>query len=194
MQLIMKEMLDIYNDQLQIIGTKPRDEVHKYGLKHKVVQCYIIEKTHECTWVYFQQRAWDKDTCPGMYDIACAGHVDAGEDFSYSMKRELSEEVGIKAEDKNLKYAGTKFEYYKKGDCTDDEICEMFILKIEDDKCLKINEELLDMIKAPLDEYEKWAKGETEVLSSYSIINNKKVELDKDNSCPHIKEFNEDLI
>lgn len=194
MQLIMKEMLDIYNDKLQIIGVKPRSEVHKYGLKHKVVQCYIVQKTQECTWVYFQQRAWDKDTCPGMYDIACAGHVDAGEDFDYSMKRELSEEVGIEAEDDSLKYAGTKFEHFKKGECIDDEICELFILKIEDDESIKMNEELLDMVKVPFEEYEKWTEGETKVLSAYSIIDNKKVELSEENVCPHIKEFNENLI
>lgn len=190
----MDEMLDIYDEELQKIGIRPRAEIHKFGLKHKVVQCYIVQKEQDKKWVYFQQRAWDKDTCPGMYDIACAGHVDAGEDFFYSMKRELSEEVGIEAEDKDLKYSGTKFEYYKKGECIDDEICEMFILKIEDEKSLKINEELLDMIKVQLNEYEKWIKGESEVLSAYSIIDNKKVELNEENVCPHIKEFNESLI
>lgn len=190
----MKEMLDIYNTNLQKIGIKSREEIHKYGLKHKVVQCYIIQKTEENTWIYFQQRALDKDTCPGMYDIACAGHVDAGEDFYYSMKRELQEEVGIVAQNNELIYAGTKHEYYKKGECIDDEICELFVLKIEDEKSIKINEELLDIIKAPLDKYEKWAKGESRILIANSIIDNKEVELNKENTCPHIKEFNENLI
>ena len=190
----MKEMLDIYNDKLQKIDVKPRDKVHKYGLKHKVVQCYIVQKAEECTWIYFQQRALDKDTCPGMYDIACAGHVDAGEDFNYSMKRELQEEVGIDPQDDELIYAGTKFENYKKGECIDDEICELFVLKIKDEKCIKINEEVIDMVKVSLDEYEKWVKGEAELLQGESILNNKKVELNSENVCPHIKEFNENLF
>ena len=190
----MKEMLDIYNDKLQKIDVKPRDKVHKYGLKHKVVQCYIVQKAEECTWIYFQQRALDKDTCPGMYDIACAGHVDAGEDFNYSMKRELQEEVGIDPQDDELIYAGTKFENYKKGECIDDEICELFVLKIEDEKSIKINEEVIDMVKVSLDEYEKWVKGEAKLLQGESILDNKKVELNSENVGPHIKEFNENLF
>ena len=190
----MKEMLDVYNDELQKIDIRPRTEVHKLGLKHKVVQCYIVRKENECIWVYFQERALDKDTCPGMYDIACAGHVDAGEDFNYSMKRELQEEVGINPQDNELIYAGTKFEYYKKGKCIDDEICELFVLKIEDEKCIKINEEVIDMVKVSLEEYEKWVNGENELLQAVSILNNKKVELNSKNVCPHIKKFNENLF
>ena len=190
----MKEMLDIYDDKLKKIGVRSREEVHKLGLKHRVVQCYIIKKNEDEECVYFQQRSYDKDTCPGMYDIACAGHVDAGEEFLYSMKRELSEEVGILAEDDELKYAGIKFEFYKKGQSIDDEICEMFILKIHNDDELKINEELLDIVKAPLHIYEKWTKGSINVLNAVSLKDNTTIELNKENSCPHIFEYNEELI
>ena len=40
----MEEMIDIYNEHLQKIDVKSRSDVHKYGYKHKVVQCYIIQE------------------------------------------------------------------------------------------------------------------------------------------------------
>lgn len=190
----MKEMLDIYDDKLQKIGIKSRQEVHKYGLKHKVVQCYIIQKDKNGKMVYFQQRAWDKDTCPGMYDIACAGHVDAGEDFIDSMKRELVEEVGIEVDDSKLKYVGTTHEYYKKGECIDDEICEMFILEVNNDSFFKINEELLDMVKVSFAEYEKWVNNDVTVIEAYSINSGNKIEVKEENVCPHIKRIDEKIL
>lgn len=190
----MKEMLTIYNDELEAIGIKSRDEVHRCGLRHRVVQCHIIKKSRKDKYIYFQQRAYDKDICPGMYDIACAGHVDAGEEFLYSMKRELLEEVGIRIKNDNLKYVGTKFERREGSDYIDDEICELFILKIDSDDEFYINEEVLGMVKAPLNMYKKWTKGSIEVLMAISLKDNSTIELNKKNSCPHIFEYSEYLI
>ena len=190
----MKEMLTIYNDELEAIGVKSRDEVHKLGFRHRVVQCHIIKKSRKEKYIYFQQRAYDKDICPGMYDIACAGHVDEGEEFLFSMKRELFEEVGIRIQDNDLKYVGTKFECRKSKECVDNEICELFLLKVNSDDDFKINEEVLRMVKSPLDLYEKWVKEKIEVLPAVSLEDNKIVELNKKNSCPHIFEYSEYLL
>ncbi len=36
-----------------------------------------------------------KDTCPGLWDSSCSGHLDAGEDYDAAAIRELQEELGL---------------------------------------------------------------------------------------------------
>ena len=43
----MEEMLDIYNDKMEHLGTLERKEVHKLGRWHKVVACLIINPNKE---------------------------------------------------------------------------------------------------------------------------------------------------
>ena len=41
------------------------------------------------------RRGLGKDSSPGAWDIACSGHVGAGEEYAAAARRELAEEVGI---------------------------------------------------------------------------------------------------
>jgi isopentenyldiphosphate isomerase len=45
--------------------------------------------------VFLQQRSLAKDLAPGLWDSSCSGHVDAGEDYDHSARRELGEELGL---------------------------------------------------------------------------------------------------
>lgn len=190
----MKELLTIYNEDLKEIGVMPRDEIHKKGLKHKVVHCFIIEKKKDDTFVYFQQRSYNKEDFPGVYDIACAGHIDAEEEIENAMIRELEEEIGLKISKGHLKYIGRKFETLDKKGFFDDEICEMYILKVNENTVFTLGEEVEDIVKVPFKEYEKWINGELKILTAISVKNNKKVKIDDENICPHIKQYNKQLF
>ncbi len=89
----MQEQLDIYNENWQRIGTASRDEVHERGLLHRVVHCWIIQKSRPVFW--FQQRAHTKKDFPDCFDLPCGGHVDAGEAPIQAILRELQEEIGL---------------------------------------------------------------------------------------------------
>lgn len=190
----MKELLNIYNDNLEVIGVMPRDEIHRKGLKHKVVHCWVIQKERDDAFIYFQQRSYNKSDFPGMYDIACAGHVDAGEEAKNAMKRELEEEIGLRVNNNDLKYIGRKFETLDKKGFLDNEICEMYMLEVDKNTVFILGEEVEDIVKVPLKEYEKWINGEIKVLIVASIQEGREAELNDKNICPHIKEYNEQLI
>ncbi|WP_294153578.1 NUDIX domain-containing protein [uncultured Clostridium sp.] len=190
----MEEMIDIYNDNLKKTGVESRSDVHKFGYKHKVVQCYIIQKEDKEKWIYFQQRSFDKSNYPGLYDIACAGHISSGESPELSMVRELYEEVGIKADESDFIYAGRKFEEKNHDDILDDEICELYVLKISDDNSFKPGEEVEDIVKTSLDNYMLWISGTREELECFSLKHRRIVSLNDNNICGHIREHNKELM
>ena len=89
------ELLDIYNDNFQKIGTKPRHEVHRDGDWHRVFHCWVIYRDKEGKdWVILQKRGANQDTYPNMLDISAAGHYGAGETVADGV-RELHEELGL---------------------------------------------------------------------------------------------------
>lgn len=69
-----------------------RDEIHEQGLWHRTVHVWIVTPGHD---ILLQQRAVDKMTHPGLWDMACAGHISAGETSMGAALKELSEELGV---------------------------------------------------------------------------------------------------
>lgn len=96
----MEEMLDIYDEGWEHIGTAPRSEVHEKGLLHQVVHCWIIAQSEPV--LYFQQRAHTKEDFPDCYDLACGGHIDAGEKPGTAAIREIREEIGLDIQTEQL--------------------------------------------------------------------------------------------
>lgn len=101
----MQEVVDIYDENWQPIGTAPRNEVHEKGLLHQVAHCWMIAQTQPV--IYFQQRAYTKKDFPGCYDLACGGHIDAGESADDAILREIHEEIGLHVSADALVYLGT---------------------------------------------------------------------------------------
>jgi 8-oxo-dGTP pyrophosphatase MutT (NUDIX family) len=64
--------------------------------------------------VLLQKRAAGKESFPGCYDTSSAGHIHAGDEPLESALRELEEELGIKADESDLSYAGIFHSHYEK--------------------------------------------------------------------------------
>lgn len=87
------EYLDTYDENRNFLGKQPRDYVHKEGLWHNTVHCWLYDKNGN---VYFQIRK-DEHT---FYTTA-SGHVLAGETIKQAFGREIKEEIGINIEYEN---------------------------------------------------------------------------------------------
>lgn len=90
----MAEILDIFNEKMEMIGSAPRDEVHKEGYWHQTFHCWILTKHNGCNYVLVQKRASSKKTAPDKLDISAAGHLMSGETKADGI-REVQEELGI---------------------------------------------------------------------------------------------------
>lgn len=151
MEKALIEALDENGNKIGKILSKP--EIHLNGHWHKSVHIWIYNSDGG---VLLQKRAKNKDTHPGLYDISCAGHVDAGEEPIDSCVREMEEEIGIHANEKDLQlkeivkksnyiesinWHNNQFNYeylYKcdnlpnKFELEEDEVEEVVLMKIDD--------------------------------------------------------------
>ena len=91
-----EEMFDVVDENDCILRSEPRDVVHVNNLRHRAVHMLLFNSSGE---LYLQKRSIWKDRNPSRWDSSAAGHVDSGETYVDSARRELREELGIEAPD-----------------------------------------------------------------------------------------------
>jgi isopentenyldiphosphate isomerase len=87
-----EEIFDVVNERDEIVGSKPRSEVHRLGLLHRAVHVLVFNSAGQ---LFLQKRSMKKDRQPGLWDSSASGHVDSGEDYDFTAVRELREEIGL---------------------------------------------------------------------------------------------------
>ncbi|MCD8215131.1 MAG: NUDIX domain-containing protein, partial [Clostridiales bacterium] len=110
------EYLDVLNPDGTPSGViKERSAVHSDGDLHRTVHIWITRKNPETgePQILLQKRSKNKDSHPSCLDISSAGHIEAGAGYTESALRELYEELGIKAEETDLKYLFMSRKYKK---------------------------------------------------------------------------------
>lgn len=122
-----EEIFDIYDIQMNWMGTAPRSEVHAKGLWHRTFQCWIVSLEGQEPNLLLQLRHPEKDLFPNLLDISCAGHLAAGETTEDGV-RELKEELGLTVDFNDLIPCGTFAEEDLISDqLLDREFCHVFI-------------------------------------------------------------------
>ncbi|HKS35557.1 MAG TPA: NUDIX domain-containing protein [Verrucomicrobiae bacterium] len=87
-----EEIFDIVNERDEVIGRKPRSEIHRLELKHRAVHVLVFNSKGE---LFLQKRSMKKDCFPGTWDSSASGHLDSGESYDACAARELKEELGL---------------------------------------------------------------------------------------------------
>ena len=101
------EFFDLLDENGKKTGRiKERSLVHEDGDAHATVHIWVVRKTENGYDVLLQKRSANKDSFPGCYDISSAGHVAAGDEYLKTAVREMQEELGIAAKEKDLEYVG----------------------------------------------------------------------------------------
>jgi isopentenyldiphosphate isomerase len=88
----MKEIIDIFDEHMNHIGTMERHMAHKTHAWHKNVNIWVTDGKR----VLVQRRSATKRTFPNCWDASAAGHFSAGETPITGAKREFREELGLK--------------------------------------------------------------------------------------------------
>jgi isopentenyl-diphosphate delta-isomerase len=98
------EYLDLVNEQDEVIGKKLRSEIYAEGLHNlRVVNVFLMNSEGK---LWIPRRTAQKHIYPSCLDMSAAGHVESGETYDESFKRELSEELNIDADTTPWKMIG----------------------------------------------------------------------------------------
>jgi len=90
-----QELLDVVDEEDNVIAVETRGEIHARGLMHRAVHILLFNSKDE---LFLQKRSMSKDEQPGKWDSSAAGHVDSGEAYLDCALREITEELGIVAQ------------------------------------------------------------------------------------------------
>ena len=89
-----EELFPIVDEEGTVIGKATRGLCHNGSrLQHAVVHLHVFNTQGD---IYLQKRPEWKDIQPGKWDTAVGGHIDYGETPEAALRREVSEELGIK--------------------------------------------------------------------------------------------------
>lgn len=89
----MDEYLDLVNEHDEVIGKKLRSEVYAEHLSNfRVINAFVIN-TNGKLWI--PRRAKDKRIFPLCLDMSVGGHVESGETYNQTFKRETREELNL---------------------------------------------------------------------------------------------------
>jgi isopentenyldiphosphate isomerase len=98
------ELLEVFTSKGSPTGAaKPRAAIHRAGDWHLAFHCWVLRRGGQ--EVVLQQRSLLKDTFPGCWDAAAAGHWRFGESPAEAA-REIGEELGIEVAFDRLVYRG----------------------------------------------------------------------------------------
>lgn len=88
-----EEQLDLVNERDEVIGSMSRAEVYRRKLENfRVVHGFIVNKAGK---IWIPRRAAFKKIAPNALDYSVAGHVESGESYEASFRRETAEEAGL---------------------------------------------------------------------------------------------------
>lgn len=130
------EFFDVIDENGEKTGkVKERSLAHREGTLHATVHIWVRRKRQDGSFdLLLQKRSSTKDSYAGCFDISAAGHVDAGEPatdhYRQAALRELSEELGIRAEAAQLHYVGKRRVHHISGkdhSFIDEELSYVFI-------------------------------------------------------------------
>lgn len=88
------ELLEIVDDQDEPVLVVSAIEARRQKLLRRVVLVLLHDATGR---LYLQRRSKQKIAFPGLWDVSASGHVRAGESRDDAARRELYEELGVKA-------------------------------------------------------------------------------------------------
>ncbi|MFG1779957.1 NUDIX domain-containing protein [Micromonospora sp. NPDC049048] len=102
------EQIDIYNANLEPLGSMERIQAHRQGEWHRTFHCWIVSNEDDGA-LLLQKRADTMRNFPGLLDVSAAGHLEAGEPIMAGL-REVAEELGLTVEPENLHHLGERVE------------------------------------------------------------------------------------
>lgn len=156
------ELIDIYDENMNKIGTAMKSQAHREGLWHMTFHCWIVKFSPDGdNKIWLQLRSKNKDSAPGQLDITAAGHLRAGETAKDGI-REIKEELGVEVDFNRLSKLFTDTHVSRREGRINQEFTQTYLLEAV--------KSLSDLTPAP-DEVD--GVFEVSVKDMFNLFNNK---------------------
>jgi isopentenyldiphosphate isomerase len=165
------ELLDIYDENLNRLGVKERDAVHRDGDWHRVFHCWVIYRDAAgCDFMVLQKRGPDKDIFPNVLDVSVGGHYAAGESMADGV-REVREELGIEVAYVDLIPVGIRITVARYAGLIDREFADNFLLIRDTDiqDYAYQQEEVAGLVVFAIDDALALFTGERETMAARAV-------------------------
>ncbi|AYB39104.1 NUDIX hydrolase [Brevibacillus laterosporus] len=196
------ELLAIFDESHNQVGSASRAEVHSQGLWHETFHCWFISTENGIDYIHFQIRSEQKKDFPSLLDITAAGHLLAHETIHDGI-REVEEELGIHVSFNDLVSVGVIKNCIIQNGFIDKELSHVFLYQSKhamSDYTLQ-PEEVSGMVKAEFAGFcELWLRDRQKVLVEGFEKNTKGESIPlqkmvgKDDFVPHEKAYFESVI
>jgi isopentenyldiphosphate isomerase len=139
-----------------VIGSIGWGEAHnKSGVFYRTI--YVLVKNDKGQ-VLVQKRSLTKDLYPDCWDLSVGGHVNFGQSYEETVKRELHEELGVKVNKKDLIPKGEVLVILPKSG----EFFSVFEYNLKPNTLLSVSDEEVSKTKwMTMDEIKKSMKNKT---------------------------------
>lgn len=92
-----EELIDIYDEKMNLLGTATREQAHREGLWHTSFHCWIVRRSPEGRPQVLLQIRGKTQNHPSLIDISSAGHLAAGKTAHDGIKN-IEQELGLKVD------------------------------------------------------------------------------------------------
>ncbi|MBR1648300.1 MAG: NUDIX domain-containing protein [Alphaproteobacteria bacterium] len=192
------ELIDIFDENMNFLGTAMKSQAHREGLWHKTFHCWLAQKdVNGKILLWLQLRNFDKDIFPGKLDISAAGHIRAGEEVKDAY-REISEELGLKLNKDDIIKLFTSKEIYEAESVNNREFQMVYMAMVEGSpyKAVLQPEEVAGLYEVDIDEFCNLINERTDQIEAKGIKRNPDSSytlefrnVTKADVAPHAKEY-----
>lgn len=169
-----EELIDIYDENMNPLGTATKQQAHREGLWHTAFRCWIIRRSPEnkCH-VWLQLRSKNKQLYPNLLATSAAGHLRHGEKNRDGI-REIEEELGLKVAPEKLVKLFTGKKSIRSKDMIDNEFNPTYLCEVDTDfSQLRLQENEVDGIfEFDLEDLQNLFNHKVDKIYSSGIVRN----------------------
>lgn len=100
----LDEFLDFVDENDNVVAKKKRSEVYAEHLSNfRVVNAFVVNSKRE---IWIPRRTQNKSIFPLCLDMSMGGHVESGENYEDTFKREIKEELNIDTDKVQVRLLG----------------------------------------------------------------------------------------
>lgn len=168
------ELIDIFDENMNLLGTAMKLQAHREGLWHKTFHCWLAHKTPDGkTLLWLQLRNPNKDIFPDKLDISAAGHIRAGEEVKDGY-REIQEELGLKLQKDDIVKLFTSKEIYEAENINNREFQMVYVAMVTGSpyKAVLQPEEVAGLYEVDIDEFADLMADKVQSIEARGIKRN----------------------